>query len=142
MLASKLDPIVFWLNLFELPQRDNTIRRYRDHWRRFLCYIFRMQRLTSRLTERLSDICGLHLTGTQIVMMDCLWYELFRDSVASGTQGTVCDNLEPLHEKLFQLFRMFWMDLCHDGIMEQNAHCSLLWRARIHRLELAFPLCL
>jgi len=103
---------------FELPQRKSSRRKYFSYWRRFLCYVFRIQRLARNLREKTHHLSGLQLSKSQVAMMDCIWVAL-SDLVKDADDISVPPEIpEALLESLFQLFVMFWTDLSQDGRME------------------------
>ncbi|KAJ9634203.1 hypothetical protein H2199_009087 [Coniosporium tulheliwenetii] len=123
---------------FELPQREKTKRKYYSYGQRFLCYIFRIQRLARNLREKTYDISGLQLSSQQVAMMDYIWAGL-SDLVREADSTSVSQDIPPvLLENLFQLLVMFWTDLSRDGNMEQNAIVHFSGVLGIHPYELAY----
>ncbi|KAJ9655923.1 hypothetical protein H2201_008696 [Coniosporium apollinis] len=123
---------------FELPQREKSRRRYYSYWGQFLCYIFRIQRLSRDMKESTYDLSGLYLSKPQTTMMDHIWARL-SDSMTQADNGSVPKEVPAvLLENLFQLFVMFWTDLSVDGKMEQNAIVHFSGVLGIHSRALAF----
>jgi hypothetical protein len=123
---------------FELPQREQTRRRYYSYHERFICYVFRIRALARNVKDLTSDITGLHLNAAQTAMLDHVWdvmaglvKEADHGAVQSGSHEAAC-------EKLFQLFVMFWTDLSPDGMMHRNAIVHFSGVLGIHPTELCF----
>lgn len=123
---------------FELPQRDQTRRRYYSYHERFLCYIFRIWALSRNLKEPTSEITGLQLTTAQAATMDYIW-DRMTALVKTADAGVVLQTApDAVYENLFQLLVMFWTDLSHDGKMDRNAIVHFSGVLGIHPIELCF----
>ncbi|KAK5073398.1 hypothetical protein LTR70_010298 [Exophiala xenobiotica] len=105
---------------FEALKRESGRRRYRNIWRRYVCYLFRMSRLARRLQERLYDLCGLHMNSDQTVMLESVWVEFTKISQGHGPDVLRRSPHHHLQEKLFQFFIMLWTDISHDGGFERS----------------------
>ncbi|KAF2626977.1 hypothetical protein BU25DRAFT_342016 [Macroventuria anomochaeta] len=123
---------------FELPQREQTRRRYYSIHERCLCYIFRVLVLSRTIKEHTNDISGLQLTPAQIAMMNHIWDHLSIVSQQADRGVLLQPSLDGVHENLFQLLVMFWIDLSHDGNMSRSAIMNFSGVLGIHPTELCF----
>jgi hypothetical protein len=123
---------------FELPQREQTRRRYYSIHERFLCYIFRVLVLSRTIKEHTNDISGLQLTPAQLAMMNHIWDHLSIVSQQADRGILLQPSLDSVHENLFQLLVMFWTDLSHDGNMSRSAMMNFSGVLGIHPTELCF----
>lgn len=123
---------------FDLPQREQTKRRYYSIHERFLCYIFRVLALSRDLKESTKDISGLQLTTAQLAMMNHIWDHVTVVSQQADFGILLQSSLAGVHENLFQLLVMFWTDLSHDGNMSRSAIMNFSGVLGIHPTELCF----
>ncbi|ENI03218.1 hypothetical protein COCC4DRAFT_143923 [Bipolaris maydis ATCC 48331] len=123
---------------FELPQREQTRRRYYVIHERFLCYIFRILALSRSIKEPTSEISGLQLTTAQLAMMNHIWSRFSNVSQQADCGVLLQPSLDGVHENLFQLLVMFWTDLSHDGNMSRSAIMHFSGVLGIHPTELFF----
>ncbi|OAL42613.1 hypothetical protein IQ07DRAFT_525792 [Pyrenochaeta sp. DS3sAY3a] len=123
---------------FELPQREQTQRRYYVIHERFLSYIFRMLALSRDIKEPTSDISGLKLSTAQLAMMNHIWEHLSVVSQQEDCGVLLRPSLDGVHENLFQLLVMFWTDLSHDGNVSRSAIMHFSGVLGIHPTELCF----
>ena len=131
---------------FDMVQKEATRRRYCSYFQRFLCYIYRIWHLATRIKERLVDITGLQLTSEQCAMMQYVWdgFVDIPDSIETSTNSSQPDsatnshNLAVLVENLFQLSMMFWTDLQTDGGSHRSPIAHYSGVLGIHPYELAF----
>jgi hypothetical protein len=123
---------------FELPQREQTRRRYYGYHERLLCYIFRIRALSRNTKDLTSEITGLRLSTAQTAMMDHVW-DRAAASVKAADSGTVLPNSSAdICESLFQLLVMFWTDISSDGKMHRNAIVHFSGVLGINPTELCF----
>ena len=121
-----------------------TKRRYYSYFQRFLCYIYRIWLLATRLKERTVDITGLQLTTIQCTMMQYIWtgFAALPDEVEaqsdSAQAARSAQDLAALVENLFQLCMMFWTDLHTNGVSSCSAIVHYFEVLGIHLYELAF----
>ena len=123
---------------FELPQRENTRRRYYRIHERFLCYIFRVLALSRNIKEPTNDISGLQLTTAQLAMMNHIWDHVTAVSQQADLGILLQSSLAALNENLFQLLVMFWTDLSHNGNISCSAIMNFSSVLGIHPTELCF----
>jgi hypothetical protein len=91
----------FLAHPFELPQRQQTRRRYYVIHEQFLCYIFRILALLQNIKEPTSDISGLQLTTAQLAMMNHIWGHLSTVTQQADFCVLLRMSLDGVHENLF-----------------------------------------
>jgi hypothetical protein len=92
---------------FELPQRDQTRRRYYVIHERFLSYIFHTLALSRNIKEPTSEISGLELSTAQLAMMNHIWGYLSVITEQDDCGVSLKSSLDGVQENLFQLLVMF-----------------------------------
>jgi hypothetical protein len=123
---------------FELPQREQTRRRYYAIHERFLSYIFRILALSRHIKEPVGEISGLQLNTAQLAMMNHIWGYLSVVIEQEDCGVLLESSLDGVQESLFQLLVMFWTDLSYDGNMNCSAIMHFSGVLGIYLTELCF----
>lgn len=121
-----------------------TKHHYYSYFQRFLCYVYQIQLLTTRLKEQTIDIIGLQLTTIQCTIIQYVqtrFITLSNEVEALFNSPLIAQsiqNLIILVENLFQLYIMFQTNLYTNRVSSYSTIVYYSGVLGIHLYELAF----